>query len=42
LFEQLQPLPAQFSGEVCQAGDIAAGTGKAFNQAGLDRIDPLA
>src|SRR5439155_19339303 len=41
-FEQLQPLPAQLSGKVCKAGDVAAGTGKAFNQACLDRIGPSA
>ena len=30
-FEQLQPLASQFSREVCKAGDVAAGTGKALN-----------
>ena len=39
-FEQLQPLTAQFSGKVCKAGDVAAGTGKAFNKTCLDRIGP--
>ena len=37
-FEQLQPLAAEVSGKECQAGDITAGTGQAFNQACLDRI----
>src|SRR5687767_7954039 len=36
--EQLQPLIAKFSGKVCNPSDVAAGTGKAFNQTCLDRI----
>ena len=35
-------LPAEPSGKVCNAGDVAAGTGKAFNEARRDRIDPAA
>jgi hypothetical protein len=30
-FEQLQPLIAWFSGKVCNARDVSAGTGKASN-----------
>jgi hypothetical protein len=30
------------SAKVCNAGDVAAGTGKAFNYASLDRIGPTA
>jgi hypothetical protein len=37
-FEQRQPFLAQFSGTGCKAGDVAAGTGKAFSQAQLNRI----
>src|SRR5262249_42036692 len=39
-FEQLQPLPKQFSGKICDAGHISAGMGKTLNKAGLDRIGP--
>jgi hypothetical protein len=28
--------------KVCKAGDVAAGTGKAFNDACFDRVDPFA
>src|SRR5262249_30181988 len=42
LFEQLQPLAAKFYVKVCNAGDVAAGSSKAFNYACLDRIKPLA
>ena len=41
-FEQLQPFTAQVYFKVCNAGDFAAGTGEAFNQACLDRIGPHA
>ena len=37
-FEQLQPLAAQFCGKESNTGDVAAGTGKAFNM-GLPRRD---
>jgi hypothetical protein len=30
-FEQFQPLTAQFCVKVCEAGNVATGTGKAFN-----------
>src|SRR5262249_37671721 len=39
-FEQLQPLTAQFPGKDCNASEVAAGTGKALNQACPDRVDP--
>src|SRR5262249_59076032 len=39
-FEQLQPLPEQFSGKTCDAGHISAGMGKTLNKAGLDGIEP--
>ena len=42
VFEQFQALTAQFSRKESEAGDVAAGTGKAFNQACLDRIEPTA
>ena len=41
-FEQFQPLPAQRSVKECKAGDVAAGTGKAFDEACLYRIGPPA
>src|SRR5215813_11801516 len=40
--EQLQPLAGEFSVKACNAGDVAAGTGQAFNMALLDRIEPTA
>ena len=40
-FEQLQPFVSQLNEKVRHAGDIAAGTGEAFNYASLDRIGPL-
>src|SRR5215475_5696012 len=41
-FEQLQPLSAELWAKVCKAGDVAAGTGKAFNKTCLDGIEPTA
>ena len=41
-FVLLQPLPASFSGKVCNAGDVAAGTGEAFHVACPDRVEPRA
>src|SRR5688572_11565206 len=39
-FEKLQPLTGYFTGEICNTSDVATGTGKAFNYARLDWIDP--
>ena len=41
VFEQLQTLAAEIPGQVGKAGNVAAGTGKAFNKPCLDRIKPL-
>ena len=39
-FEQLQTLAAEMPSDVGKTGDVTARTGKAFDQACLDRIEP--
>ena len=41
-FEQLKSLTAKFTAKVCDTGDVAAGTGKIFNEACFNRIGPHA
>ena len=40
--KQFQKLAAEMSRQVCKAGNVPAGTGKAFNQARFYRIKPSA
>ena len=40
--EQLEPFAGQFRVEDGKSGDVAARTGKAFNMACFDRVEPAA